>query len=109
MSDKADKKDDNSTDKPAVTLPGTVEKIIPPISPDEPEKAQIDVEGAEDLYEKLRVENTLQDATGDEVALKEGADVDVTIEADREATEPKKGRKPKEGPTRTAKNKKSSK
>ena len=33
----------NSNDKPSTTLPGTVEKIIKPIDPREPEKAQIAV------------------------------------------------------------------
>lgn len=89
MSDKADKGDDSSADKPAVTLPGTVEKIIPPIQAGEPEKAQIAVDGAEELYKEIRVENTLQDGQGNEVALKEGAEVEVTIEAEPEATEPK--------------------
>ena len=37
------------SEKPSTTLPGTVEKIIKPVSPDEPEKAQIAVEGADDL------------------------------------------------------------
>ena len=90
MSDKADDKDEDRPDEKAtVTLPGTVEKIIPPISPNQPEKAQIAVEGAEDLYKEIRVENTLQDESGNEVALKKGAKVDVTIEADPEATKPK--------------------
>jgi hypothetical protein len=48
------------------------------------------VEGAEDLYKEIRVENTLQDESGNEVALKKGAKVDVTIEADPDATKPKK-------------------
>ena len=34
-----------SKDKPSTTLPGTVEKIIKPIDPSEPEKAQIHIEG----------------------------------------------------------------
>ena len=91
MSDKADDKDEDRPDEKAtVTLPGTVEKIIPPITPNRPEKAQIAVEGAEDLYKEIRVENTLQDESGNEVALKKGAKVAVTIEAEPEATEPKK-------------------
>ncbi len=75
-----------SNDKPSTTLPGTVEKIIKPIDPRKPEKAQIDVEGAEDLYREIRIENTLKDEKGEEVALKEGASVDVTIEADKKDT-----------------------
>jgi hypothetical protein len=91
MNDKTNDSDEDRPDeKVAVTLSGTVEKIIPPITPNQPEKAQISVEGAEDLYKEIRVENTLQDESGNEVALKKGAKVDVTIEADPEATEPKK-------------------
>jgi hypothetical protein len=80
---------DQSEDKVAVTLPGTVEKIIPAIGP-VPEKAQISVEGAEPLYREIRVENTLQDPAGNLVSLKKGAEVEVTIEADSEAATPKK-------------------
>ena len=77
-----------SPDKPNITLPGTVEKIIPAIG-SEPEKAQITVEGADDLYREVRIENALQDADGDSVGLKKGAEVDVTIEADAKDTKPK--------------------
>lgn len=80
---------DDHTTKSSVTLPGTVEKIIPAPHPGEPEKAQIGVEGADDLYREIRVENTLQDERGKTVALKQGAKVDVTIEADPNATQPK--------------------
>jgi hypothetical protein len=89
MSEKTSE-DKNSPEKVAVTLPGTVEKIIPPIAPTLPEKAQITVEGAEHLYREIRVENTFQDADGNDVSLKKGATVEVTIAADPEATVPKK-------------------
>jgi hypothetical protein len=69
------------TEKPITTLPGTVEKIIKSRDPDEPEKGQIAVEGAEELYREIRIENTLQDEDGKDVALKQGAQVDVTTEA----------------------------
>ena len=72
--------------KPSTTLPGTVEKIIKPPHPNEPEKAQINVEGAEELYREIRLVNTLKDENGEEVAIKEGARVDVTIEADKKDT-----------------------
>jgi hypothetical protein len=77
--------DSSERDKLAVTLPGTVEKIIPPTAA-EPEKAQILVEGAEDLYQEIRIENTLQDEKGKDVKLKLGAEVDVTIEAAKDGT-----------------------
>ena len=73
-------------DKPSTTLPGTVEKIIKPIDPHAAETAEISIEKAEDLYREIRVENTLKKENGEEVALKEGAPVDVTIEADKKDT-----------------------
>jgi hypothetical protein len=75
------------SEKAAVTLPGTVEKIIPPMA-GEPEKAQIAIEKADELYREIRVENKLEDKDGKNVGLKEGAQVDVTIEADPSATVP---------------------
>jgi hypothetical protein len=76
-------------EKLSVTLPGTVDKVMPPIIPLEPEKAQISVNGADDLYKEIRVENTLLDENGKPVALKPGAEVDITITADKKATTPK--------------------
>jgi hypothetical protein len=76
--------------KATVTLPGTVDKIIPAINGLKPEQAQIAVEGAETLYLEIRVENTLQDKAGNAVSLKEGAEVEITIAADPEATQPAK-------------------
>ena len=72
-------------EKPSVTLPGTVEKIIEPIHPSMPEKAQIAVEGADDLYQEIRIKNSLTDENGDEVQLREGARVEVTVEAESSA------------------------
>jgi hypothetical protein len=81
------------SEKPSTTLPATVEKIIKPVMPSEPEKAQISVEGADHLYREIRIENTLTDEDGDKVRLKPGAEVAVTIEAEPEATVPKTGGK----------------
>lgn len=69
--------------KASATLPGKVEKVIQPHpGTGEPEKAQIAVEGADHLYREIRVPNTLTDSDGHNVKLKEGAEVDVKIEAD---------------------------
>ncbi len=87
------KNDKPDNGKPSVTLAGTVEKIIPPPHPSQPEKAQIGVEGADDLYREIRVENTLKDEDGKPVALKPGVKVDVTIEADSSGTIPKQDSK----------------
>jgi len=73
------------TEKPSATLPGTVEKIIKSPHPSEPEKAQITVEGADELYKEIRIVNNLTDENGDEVRLKQGAKVEVTVEAGPEA------------------------
>ena len=75
-------------EKVAVTLPGKVEKIIKPLHPALPEQAQIAVEGAEELYREIRIENTLTDKNGDQVKLKVGTEVEVTVEAPVEATTP---------------------
>jgi hypothetical protein len=75
-------------EKPNVTLPGKVEKIIESMGPSEPEKAEISVEGADTLYREIRIENSLTDENGDEVRLKKGADVEVTVEAVKDATVP---------------------
>jgi hypothetical protein len=80
---------DKSTDdqeKPSTTLPGVVQKIIKSPHPSVPEKAEIEVKGAEDLYREIRVDNALTDKDGGTVRLKQGAEVDVTIEADEKDT-----------------------
>jgi hypothetical protein len=74
------------SDNSSVTLPGTVEKIIKSPHPSIPEKAQICVEGADELYQEIRIENTLTDDAGKEVRLKQGAQVEVTVEADAAQT-----------------------
>ena len=92
MADKAkitNKGESDSPEELTVTLPGTVEKIIPAIDGLLPERAQIRVDGAEELYQEVRIENTLQDAGGNEVSLKKGADVEVTIKADPDSVKPK--------------------
>jgi hypothetical protein len=46
-----------------------------------PEKAQIAVVGAPRPYRDLRIENTLTDEHGDDVRLKKGAHVEITVTA----------------------------
>jgi hypothetical protein len=67
-------------DQPSTTLPGTVNRIIPP-RPSRPEKAQIAVDRADHGHRDLRIENSLTDENGDEVKLKKGAHVEVTVAA----------------------------
>jgi hypothetical protein len=80
---------DDAGEKPALTLPAVVEKIIKPVVPGEPEKAQITIQGADDLYREIRVENSLKNSAGEKVKLKSGAEVEVTIDASPDAVESK--------------------
>jgi hypothetical protein len=54
----------------STTVLGTVDKIIDSLGPNQPEKAQIAVAGADDRHRDLRIENTLIDGNGEEVRLK---------------------------------------
>jgi hypothetical protein len=89
MSGKDNGEKEDSEKKPNVTLPGTVAKIIPAIGDHIPEKAEIRIEGADELFREVRIENKVIDADGNPVKLKKGAEVDVTIETDKKDTNPK--------------------
>ena len=69
------------SEEPSVTMPGTVDKIIPSPRPSQPERAQVAVDGADRRYRDLRIENTLTDENGDDVKLKKGGHVEVTVTA----------------------------
>jgi hypothetical protein len=74
---------DHKKNKASTKLPGIVEKVIKPRpGSGEPEKAQIAVAGADDLYRELRVPNKLKDAHGNRVKLEEGTAVEVKIESE---------------------------
>jgi hypothetical protein len=80
------------TKKAKTVKPGRVQKIIKPLHKDVPEKAEIAVEGADELYREIRIENRLEDANGKEVKLKPGAEVEVAVEANPEAVVPDKSK-----------------
>jgi hypothetical protein len=67
------------SEQPSITMPGTVQKIIPSSRPSQSEKAQIAVDGRDQRFRNLRIENTLTDENGDDVRLKKGARVEVTV------------------------------
>jgi hypothetical protein len=73
-------------EQPSTTLPGTVDKIIPSSRPSLPEKAQIAVKGPDRRKQDIRIENSLTDEHGDEVKLKKGAHVELTVEAEPDIT-----------------------
>lgn len=73
-------------EQPSVSLPATVDKIIPSRRPGKSERAQIGVDGSDRLYRKLRIDNALFDEHGDDVKLKRGAHVEVTVTAEPESS-----------------------
>jgi len=68
-------------DQPSITIPGTVDNVIPSTRPSQPEQAQIAVDGTDLRYRDLRIENTLTNEHGDDVKLKKGVHVEVTVTA----------------------------
>lgn len=74
--------------KPKTVKHGTVKKIIKPHHPSLPEKAEVEIHDADELYKEIRIENVLEDEHGNKVKLKEDAAVDITVEADKYATTP---------------------
>jgi hypothetical protein len=79
----AERNSDSATipEQPRTVIPGTVDKLIPSPNPSLPEKVQISIAG-DHGYRDLRIENSLTDEHGDEVKLKKGAHVDVTVTAE---------------------------
>ena len=67
-------------------LRGTVVKVIKSPHPSQPEKAEIDIHDADDLYREIRVDNELTDEAGEKASLKPGPEVNVIVEADSDAT-----------------------
>jgi hypothetical protein len=69
-------------------LRGIVTRILRPFYDPDAEKAQVEIEGADDLYREIRVDNVVTDDKGEKARLKPGAKVDVIVEADPAATTP---------------------
>jgi hypothetical protein len=68
-------------EQPSATVPGRVNKIIPSAHSNRPEKVQIGIHDFGRKYSDIRIENSLTDEHGDDVKLKKGALVDVTVTA----------------------------
>jgi len=73
---------DRVREQPSISLPGKVDRIIPSKRPNKSERVQIGVEGADRPHRKLRIDNALVDEHGDDVKLKKGAHVEVTVTAE---------------------------
>jgi hypothetical protein len=72
--------------RPWKTVPAVVNKVIKTGMARQPEKAEISITPADYLFREIRIENSLTSPAGDAVALKPGAQVDVTFEADQNDT-----------------------
>ncbi len=68
-------------ERPSTTMPGTVDKIIPSPRQGQSERAQIALDETNPRYRDFRIENTLTDEHGDDVKLKKGGHVEVTVTA----------------------------
>ena len=67
-------------------LQGTVQKIIQPLIPNQPEKVEILLDHADELFREIRVENVFTRLNGQKFALNPGAKITVILEAEPEAT-----------------------
>jgi hypothetical protein len=77
---------DRTPESASTTTPGIVAEIIPSRHPGKPGAAQIVLDVDEKLRRGFRIENSLTDEHGDDVKLKKGAPVEVTVTADDERT-----------------------
>jgi hypothetical protein len=69
------------SEQPSTTMPGRVDKIIASPRPSQPERAQIAMYETDPQHRDFRIDNTLTDEHGDDVKLKKGAHVAVTVTA----------------------------
>ena len=72
--------------RPWKTVPAVVQKILKSVYPDQMERIEISIPAGDDLFREIRIENTLSDVDGQPVALKSGARLDVTLEAEAKDT-----------------------
>lgn len=70
-------------------LHGSVKKVIKSSTLSEPEKAEIVIHEAEDLYKEIRIENVVTDEKGKQDKLKSGEGVDVIVETNSDENKQK--------------------
>jgi len=76
--------------RPWRTVPAVVDRVVKGLYPSQVEKVEISIPAADDLFREIRIENILTDVDGKPVALKTGAQLDVTFEADAKDIVPQK-------------------
>ena len=72
--------------RPWKTVSAAARKIIKSAYPNHGDNVEIALADAEDLFREIRIENSFTTLDGQSVALKQGARVDVTFEANPEDT-----------------------
>jgi hypothetical protein len=72
---------DRIPESPSTNMAGTVIEIIPSRQAGKPESAQIALDVVGQQHRDFRIENTLTDEHGNDVKLKKGAPVEVTVTA----------------------------
>jgi hypothetical protein len=68
--------------RPYKTVSAVVNKLLQPDSSHQPEKVEIAIGAADPLFREVRLENRFTSPQGEIVSLKQGAQVDVTFEAE---------------------------
>lgn len=69
---------------------GVVRKVLAPVYPAQPERVEISITDADDLFRGIRIANSFMSPDGGSVALKAGTHVHVTFEAHEKETFPKR-------------------
>ena len=75
-------------EQPSISLQGIIDKIIPSPQPNQAEGAQIAIKEDNLPEQDLRIENSFTDEHGDDVKLKKGAHVDITVTAEPRNKQP---------------------
>jgi hypothetical protein len=78
-----DKDGTGAFDGASITLRGSVDRIVQ--APNGSDEAEIVIEGGENLYREIRIQNLLQGANGDVAVLQLGSEVEITIKARKTA------------------------
>jgi hypothetical protein len=68
--------------KPWKTVSAVVQKTVRPLLANQPEKVQIAIAAADDLFREVRIENDFMDVDGASVPLTTGAKLTITFEAE---------------------------
>lgn len=68
--------------KPWKMVPAVVNKLIEPKFSGQVQRIEISIPSADELFREIRIENSFNGPDGKPVALRNGANLDVTLEAD---------------------------